>query len=114
MARTKKKEQLQAHGKQETFRPTSLDDIVRGEKYSIYKTQDTTEYTRYIRTLDNADLMIHARKVGLVPTNNRVQVERELLRRFKASLFSNPPKRNKNDLSGSTEEELFRLLESGR
>lgn len=109
-----KKEQLQAHGKREVFNPTTLDEIVRGEKYSIYKTQDPLEYTRYLRQLDNADLMIHARKVGLVPVNNRVQVERELLRRFKANLFSSPPKKNQSKISNQDQEELYRLLESGR
>ena len=110
----KTKSKKQAHGKKQTFEPTTLEEIVAGKKGSIYQTQDLSEYIAYIRTLDKADLRIHARKVGLVPVDNRIQVERELISRFRSHIFSAPPKKTKTNLGAKENSELYKLLESGR
>lgn len=112
----RKSNKIQAHGKKvtETFQPSNLDEIVMGSKAQVYATQDLNEYIAYLRSLDLADLKIHARKVGLIGSTNRVQVERELISRFRAHIFSAPPKKNAKKYGLKEDQELYKLLESGR
>ncbi len=116
MPRKSKKQQIQAHGKKqiEDFQPSTLDEIAMGRKSKVYDFENITDYIKYLRSLDKADLRFHARKMGLVPVENRVQIERELVARFKKNTFSAPPQKRKMNQGALEDDELLTLLETGR
>lgn len=78
----KKKELQQIHGKEETFQPTTLDQVWGDDGVAKYKTLDMEEYKQAIGEMSKADLQSHATKMGIIPTDNREGLQKKLVREF--------------------------------
>jgi len=79
----RKKELKQVHGKTETFEPTSLEQIWGNTGLNEnYKTFELEEYEKELGEMTKADLYAHAVKVGVLPTDDREQLNRKLVKEF--------------------------------
>lgn len=83
-AKAKKISKLsQAHGKKETFEPTTLDQIWGDEGTTKYGTIDESVYQERLNDFSRVDLQAHAVTVGLIPIDNAGQLRKRLLVEFK-------------------------------
>jgi hypothetical protein len=94
MAKRKNKlaELNQAHGKEEKFEPTTLDQIWGDSGISRYRTLDQKEYENSLSQMTKTDLREHAIAVGIVPIDNREILLKRLIGEFKRhiSKFTKP------------------------
>ncbi len=61
---------------------TTLEQVWGGDGTSRYGTLDESEYTNKIKTLNKVDLYREAIKNGLMPSENRSQLEKKLIKAF--------------------------------
>jgi hypothetical protein len=88
MANKKIEKLKQVHGKDETFKATTLNQIWGDTGASKYKTLDVAEYTETLRGLNKSDLIAHSVKVGVVPVDNREMTVKKLIAEFKRHVSS--------------------------
>lgn len=103
----------QAHGKEEQFQPSSLDQIWGDTGISKYKTLDKEEYQRQINDMNKSDLQTHATKVGLVPVDDSNLLRRRLTKEFEKhiSAYKTPkPSLKAAKLDG----EAMKILNEGK
>ena len=82
--RAKKIEGLsQAHGKEESFKPTTLDQIWGDTGISEYKTLDESVYSQQLDAMNKSDLQNHASKKGLIPVDDRGLLTKRLINEFR-------------------------------
>jgi hypothetical protein len=103
----------QAHGKEEKFEPTTLDQVWGDDGWSKYRTLNEDEYLLSLKQLNLTDLQTHATKIGLIPINNRKVLSERLVKEFRlhVSSYKKPSVAEQNlDIS----EEVRRILSEGR
>lgn len=89
-AKSEKKEMIQTHAMEEEaeFEKTSLDQIWGDTGLSKYGTQDESQYTGKIRSMNRSDLHAHAIKLGVLPIDNRELLTTRLIREFKKYILA--------------------------
>jgi len=102
----------QAHGKLEGKAPTTLEEVIYGRARQKYFTTDVNEYSKYVRAIPKSELHQHARQVGVIPSDNRAMLERNLINKF-AQHTSGQPRDNKRTSNAPTPE-IEALLARGR
>lgn len=79
----------------------SLDQLFGDNMYSHYDTLKEDEYTNQLNDLNLSDLQTHATKVGIMPTDNRERLTKNLLREFNTHVAKykvpNAPKQEQNN-----------------
>jgi len=95
----KKLEDLsQTHGKLEDIQYKSLEQIWGDDGSTKYKTLDESKYMEYLNELNKSDLQTHARKIGLIPVDNRETITKRLIAEFRkfTSLYKVPKNKENN------------------
>ena len=107
------KELSQAHGKEEKFQATTLDQIWGDEGTSRYRTLDVGEYEKQLGDMALADLQAHATQVGLIPIDNMEQLRKRLITEFQkyTSAYKVPKINTKNK---PVSKEAMRILAEGK
>lgn len=85
MPRKSKKKLLeltQVDGKNETFQPTTLMQILGDTGITKYGTLDSNVYNKQIKEMNLSDLQSHALKIGIVPSMSRERLEKQLIMKF--------------------------------
>jgi len=78
-----KKELKQIHGKEETSQPTTLDQIWGDTGLNTnYPTFDQEEYQKQLSEMTKTDLFAHAVRVGIIPVDDREQLNKRLMKEF--------------------------------
>ena len=83
--KTKSVESLkQTHGKDESREtgPSTLDQIWGDTGMSKYKTLDQEVYHKHLKSLNKTDLQRHAAEVGIIPIDNKENLQKRLLGEF--------------------------------
>ena len=104
----------QAHGKEEKFEPTTLDQIWGDDGFDMYGTMKEEEYENQIDDMNMSDLQTHASRVGIIQVDNRITLRDMLVREFrkhvtayrKPTLPPNTPK--------PLDSEAMKILSEGR
>jgi hypothetical protein len=79
----------QTHGKDDkNFTATSLDQIWGDDGKSKYNTLDEEKYVKGVKEMSKTDLQAHAAQIGLIPIDNRENLEKRLIREFKRHVSS--------------------------
>ena len=110
----KAKDMLQAHGKEEKPKATTLDQIWGDTGNTKYGTVDEATYHNKISGMNTTDLQAHAHTHGMVPIQDRVRLIKLLMSEFRkyVSGFQRPPETNAPIQSVS--EESSKTLAEGR
>mgnify|MGYP000008285722 FL=1 len=115
MARKKKVTELkQAHGKQEKFQPTSLDQVWGDEGLGKYKTLDIEKYENFLTGLTKTDIQKHAAEIGIVPVDNRDMLKRKLLAEFKKHVAGYRKPQGPAQKDQKPSDEVLKILREGR
>lgn len=114
MSKKRKIEDLtQIDAKEETGRPTTLDQIWGDTGLSKYGTTNIEEYKNYLKGLNRTDIQAHAAKIGILPTDNHemliARLEREFLRHVGS--YNAPIEKRKNK---KISKEVMKILSEGR
>ena len=114
-AAKKTKELSQAHGKEEKFVPSTLEQIWGADGTSRYGTLDEGVYLEKLNDFARVDLQAHAVKIGLIPIDNAEQLKKRLLIEFRkhTSQYKLPkidPKSNQKLASRAA----MKILEEGK
>ncbi len=113
-AKAKKVQDLsQTHGKEESFQPTTLDQVWGDDGTGKYATQEEQKYIGSLREMTRIDIQSHATKVGLIPVENRDVLEQRLLREFRRH-WSQYKRPITTDNSVDVSQEVKSILEEGR
>jgi hypothetical protein len=114
MARKKLNEIQQTHGKIETFRPTTLDQVWGDTGMNRYGTLDEKEYADKLADMNKADLQRECTRIGRVPVDDRERIIKILLAEFKQHIsayraphISIPPEKVPS-------KEVLKILSEGR
>jgi len=112
MAKPKKITQI--NGKEENFAPSTLDQVWGDKGMTKYGTLKLDEYIKEIQSMNLSDLQLHARKVGVQPSDNRDLIVRKLVKEFNAyvGLYKMPAKQTNNGKSISTS--ALKILGEGK
>jgi hypothetical protein len=97
----KKLEKLsQTHGKEDIV-PTTLEQIWGDDGLSKYGTMDIDEYSSRITDMTKSELFAHASKQGIIPIENRDQLQKRCIREFNRHIgsFSKPQALQNNTLA---------------
>jgi hypothetical protein len=104
----------ETHGKVDKEKPTTLDQIWGDTGLWKYNTMDFGEYRKYLRDLNKTDLQAHAKKVGLVPVDERSILNKRLLAEFKRHVSSySGLSKSKKELD-PVSDEVKKILSEGR
>jgi hypothetical protein len=102
----------QTHGMQETVEPTTLEQVWGDDGLGKYKTLDLESYESDINGMNKSDLQAHAQRLGLLPIDNRVELQARLVREFKKHVSSyQKPTNHTWTTKNVDEEEVRRLLQ---
>jgi|SRR3990167_1743903 len=108
----------QVDGKLETdFQPTTLSQIWGDRGTTKFGTTDAEEYTKTLADMNLSDLQTHSIGVGIVPSDNREQLTKKLLREFQLHVSAyRVPKisRAKKETSPDLSKAAARILAEGR
>ena len=104
----------QAHGKEETTQPTTLDQIWGDTGLTKYNTLDEEEYGGQLDNFTKSELQAHATKVGLIPVDNRETLKTRLVREFNkhTSAYRKPATKPSKAIKLSTE--VKKILSEGK
>ena len=101
------------HGKEESAKPTTLDQIWGDTGLSKYRTLEASEYEVYLKQLNKSDLQRHAAEMGIVPVDSREMLSNRLLKEFNRYVASfKMPTANQN--TGPISDEVRKILSEGR
>jgi hypothetical protein len=103
----------QAHGKDEKFQPTTLDQIWGDDGLWKYSTTNEEVYIDELNLMTKIDIHTHATKIGLIPVDNRDTLEKRLLREFRRHTASYRRPLTQ-DTSITLSDEARQILEEGR
>lgn len=112
--RKKLTEMKQAHGKQEKFVPTTLDQVWGDTGISKYKTLDEAAYAAELAEMNKSDLISHACKVGVVPADDRERLIKKLLTQFKQHVSQYRVASLKPEAPKEVSKEVLKILAEGR
>lgn len=106
------KKTYQTHGKVETPKASSLEQIWGDDGSSLYGTLDVVDYKNQLREMTRADIQTHATRLSVVPVENREMLERRLVKEFEkhAASFNRPEPSAPTNLS----KESLKILSEGR
>lgn len=102
----------ETHGKKE-FTPTSLEEIW-GERNEKYPVDNVDDYINYISELNKTDLQAHAKRIGLVPTEDVERLTKRLVYEFNRSAASKTPLSAKRHQNTNIPPEIEKVLSEGR
>lgn len=115
MSRPRKKlqELSQTHGKLEETQYKTLDQIWGDDGSSKYTTSNAEDYLNYLSGLNKSDLQDHAKKIGLIPVDNRETLTKRLETEFRKymSMFKLP---KNSDNSVTLDKESKDVLSEGK
>ena len=107
------KKMQQTHGKAEGIQPSTLDEVWGDTGLSRYGTLSEEEYTTKVSEYNKSDLQTHATSVGVVPVENRVALEKKLVKEFqKHTARYNKPAHNPKQIELS--EKVRKILAEGK
>ena len=116
----KKKTQLeqlsQTHGKQETYEPTTLEQVLGANGQSKYGTLDEEMYLNRLNNMNKSDLQTHATQIGIVPIDSRDRLVKTLLQQFRLHVasFRRPTKPINAHNQKQLDPEVAKILALGR
>lgn len=111
----KGKSLTQVHGKDEQFRPTTLEQIWGDTGERKYRTLDENEYLTWLNSVNKSDLQSHAAQIGIIPIDNRDLLVRKLLKEFRAHVASyTAPKAVNSATSKPVSDRVSKILAEGR
>ena len=112
---SKVKDLSQAHGKDETIQPTTLDQIWGDTGISAYRTMDENVYREELDALNKSDLQSHASKKGLIPVDDRRLLTGRLITEFKKHVNQyRVPKDSIDNSHEGLDPSVRKTLEEGR
>jgi hypothetical protein len=104
----------QAHGKEEKFEPTTLDQIWGDDGTSTYGTLNESAYTIQLDDLNMSDLQAHASTVGIIPVDNRQTLRERLLREFRKHVSAYKKPIHEAEPPTHVDPEVMKILSEGR
>ena len=104
----------ETHGKVDEGKPTTLDQIWGDTGLWRYNTMDLSEYKKYLKNLNKTDLQAHAKKVGLIPVDERSILNKRLLAEFKRHVSSYSSLNKSKGEVESVSNEVKKILSEGR
>lgn len=104
----------QTHGKEEKYKPTTLDQIWGDTGNTKYGTTDVNEYIRKLEDMNTSDLQTHAHKMGLIPVDDRVTVTKKLVSEFKRYISGYKKPNHPLPANSPVSKEVKKILEEGR
>ena len=104
----------QAHGKEEKFEPTTLDQIWGDDGTSVYGTLNENQYANQLDDMNMSDLQTHASTVGIIPIDNRSTLRERLLRDFRKHVSSYKKPTHQTQSPRDVNPETIKILSEGR
>ena len=105
----------ETHGKiEEGEKPTTLDQIWGDTGLWKYKTMDLIEYKKYLMEMNKTDLQAHAKKIGLIPIDDRINLNKRLVDEFKKHISAYKSSSQTKETPQDVSEEAKRILSEGR
>ena len=104
----------QAHGKEEKFEPTTLEQIWGDDGSSAYGTLNENQYTNQVDEMNMSDLQTHASTVGIIPIDNRHTLRERLLREFRKHVSSYKKPVHAVEPPSPAAPEIMKILSEGR
>ena len=107
----------QTHGKSEDLevQPMTLDQIWGDTGMTRYGHQDEEKYKQSLKEMTKSDIQAHAHFIGLVPVDNREQLEKRLVSEFRKYISGFvKPSATGNQTHPKISEEGLRILREGR
>ena len=117
VSKGKKMEDLsQTHGKAESFEPNSLDQIWGDTGETKYGHLDEIRYQEELNHMTKSDLFAHASRHGVIPIDNRDQLEKRLAREFNKYVleFRKPHHQEDSVTMNNASLEARKILEEGK
>jgi len=112
--RVKLEDLNQVHGKEEKFRPTTLDQIWGDTGHSKYNTLEESEYEDSLGEMNKSDLQTHATQVGIIPVDNRDMLAQRLIREFRNHVNSFRAPLESRQSNKTVSKEVRKILAEGR
>ena len=104
----------QAHGKEEKFEPTTLEQIWGDDGSTAYGTLNENAYTKQVDDMNMSDLQAHASTVGIIPIDNRSTLRERLLREFRKHVSSYKKPVQESNSAAHIDPEVMKILSEGR
>lgn len=104
----------QIHGKEETFEPTTLDQIWGESGNTKYGTTDVNDYVRKLEDMNTTDLQTHAHVIGFVPVDDRVVLMKKLIGEFKKHISGFRKPTGQLPHARPPSDEVKKILSEGR
>jgi hypothetical protein len=104
----------QAHGKEEKFEPTTLEQIWGDDGTSVYGTLNENQYANQLDDMNMSDLQTHASTVGIIPIDNRSTLRERLLRDFRKHVSSYKKPTHQTQSPRDVNPETIKILSEGR
>ena len=104
----------QLDGKEETFQPTTIEQVLGNTGLNKYGTLNLEEYKQTLADMTKADLRVHAVENGIIPVDDRNQLENKLIKVFcsHAASFTRPSSTKPRQVQPS--KEILKILSQGR
>jgi hypothetical protein len=82
----------QTHGKVETFKPSTLEQIWGDDGFDRYNTLSEATYLDQLLGMTKSEMQTHSTKVGLIPIDNVEIMKARLVKEFKkhVNLYKRP------------------------
>jgi|TARA_R110000737_G_scaffold128714_1_gene161156 hypothetical protein len=104
----------QAHGKEEKFEPTTLEQIWGDDGSTTYGTLNENQYSNQLDDMNMSDLQTHASTVGIIPIDNRSTLRERLLRDFRKHVSSYKKPTHQTQSPRDVNPETIKILSEGR
>jgi len=104
----------QAHGKEEKFEPTTLEQIWGDDGSTVYGTLNENQYANQVDEMNMSDLQAHASTVGIIPIDNRHTLRERLLREFRKHVSSYKKPVHEAQPTSHVDPEVLKILSEGR
>jgi|TARA_R110000823_G_scaffold94553_1_gene206660 hypothetical protein len=104
----------QAHGKEEKFEPTTLEQIWGDDGSTAYGTLNENAYTKQVDDMNMSDLQAHASTVGIIPIDNRSTLRERLLREFRKHVSSYKKPVQESSSAAHIDPKVMKILSEGR
>ena len=106
----------QTHGKAEDFEPSTLDQVWGDTGETKYGHLDEGRYGEELAAMTKSDIFSHASKVGIIPIDNREQLEKRLLKEFNRYVLAYKRPHHQDDpiRMDNISPEARKILEEGK
>ncbi len=109
-----KKKITQINGKEETFKPSTLDQIWGDTGVSKYNTLDLAKYKESLEEMNLSDLQSHAIKIGVWSADGRDVLTRKLLKEFSYFVGAYRQPRQAPSIPKTPSANTLKILAEGR